>query len=210
MSLPSVTWCLPSLPKYYIHAPGAAASGKDCNQVGAGPNENKAAKKRKGIPVHAGDEGAEEVSDIPASKPRQERGLCLGLFADGVGLVAKLKSSINLKTGAILAKPSLWCGEPKYEERGLGERGLTLGKGTWEEDEAGRLLLGYHNTNFRKGKTPRCYANTIPVAMVGKEWRVPEWALRYIREGKVVRRNTNNDRHNGAPEKQRAKRNARK
>eukprot|EP00903_Cladosiphon_okamuranus_P015607 g14411.t1 len=104
---------------------GAAASGKDCNQVGAGPNESKAAKKRKGIPVHAGDEGAEEA--------------------------------------------------PGH---------LTLGKGTWEEDENGNLVLGYHNTNDREGKTPRCYANTIPVTMVGKEWRVPERALRYIRAGK--------------------------
>lgn len=209
MNLPSVTWCLPPLPKYYIHAPGGAASGKDCNQVGAGPNENKAAKKRKDIPVDAGDEGGEETGNKPAVKTLKAHGLCLRLFADGVGLVAKLKSSIKLKTGAIPAEPSLWCGEPKYEVR-LGERGLTLGKGTWEEDEAGCLVLGYHNGNFRKGKTPRCYANTIPVAMVGKEWCMPEWALRYIREGKVVRRNTNNDRHNGAPEKKRAKRNARK
>eukprot|EP00903_Cladosiphon_okamuranus_P009144 g8737.t1 len=185
---------------------GAAASGKDCNQVGAGPNESKAAKKREGIPVHAGDEGAEEVSDIPASKSRKERDLCLGLSADGAGVVAKLKSSIDQRTGAILADRSLWCGIPNFKAPGH----LTLGKGTWEEDENGNLVLGYRNTNDREGKTPRCYANTIPVTMVGKEWRVPEWALRYIRAGKVVQRNTNNQRHNGANKKARVKGNARK
>eukprot|EP00903_Cladosiphon_okamuranus_P011710 g11013.t1 len=189
------------------HLVGAAASGKDCNQVGAGPNESKAAKKREGIPVHAGDEGAEEeVSDIPASKSRKERVLCLGFSADGAGVVAKLESSIDQRTGATLADRSLWCGIPKFKAPGH----LTLGKGTWEEDENGNLVHGYHNTNDREGKTPRCYANTIPVTMVGKEWRVPEWTLRYIRAGKVVQRNTNNQRHNGANKKARVKGNARK
>lgn len=153
-----------------------------------------------------GDEGAEEASGIPTSKPRKERGLCLGLFADGVGLVAKLKSSIDLETGAILADPSLWCGIPKFKAPGH----LTLGKGTWEEDDNRHLVLGYHNGNFREGKTPRCYANTIPVAMVGKEWLVPEWALRYIREGSSGETPTTADTTNGANEKKRAKRNARK
>eukprot|EP00903_Cladosiphon_okamuranus_P014948 g13836.t1 len=63
----------------------------------------------------------------------------------------------------------------------------------------------------REGETPRCGANTITVAMVGKEceWRVPEWALRYIRAGKVVQRNTNIIRHNGGNKEARGKKKAR-
>eukprot|EP00752_Nemacystus_decipiens_P005766 g5215.t1 len=190
---------------------GAASSGTDCNQVGAGPNENRAAKKRKNIPVDAGgDDGAEETSRISASKPLKELGLCLGLSADGVGLVAKLQTCIDLATGAILADPALWCDNPKFVDAKLGPRGFTLRNSTWQEDEDGFLVLGYHNTNDRNGKTPRCYASTIPVVEVGKEWLVPKWALVYIRAGKVVQRNTNNTRHDGHVEKARVKTNARK
>ena len=59
-------------------------------------------------------------------------------------------------------------------------------------------------------RPPRCHASTIPVITMGKEWLVPEWALRYMREGKVVQMDTDNEGHNGAPHKTRAKRNARK
>lgn len=197
-------------PKKNILRPGAASSGTDCNQVGAGPNENRAAKKRKGIAVDAGDEGAEKTSSTPASKPTKELGLCLGLSSDGVGLVAKLRSSIDLETGAILADPALWCDKPKFVKGRLGQRGLTLRKSKWQEDETGCLVLGYHNTNGRDGKTPACVASTVPVVKVGEKWLVPEWALRYIRAGNVVRNGTNNQRHNGAKEKARVKRKARK
>eukprot|EP00903_Cladosiphon_okamuranus_P006045 g5962.t1 len=149
-------------------AAGAASSGTDCNQIGAGPNQNRAAKKRKNIAVDAGDEGAEETSSTPASKPTEELGLCLGLSSDGAGLVAKLKSSIDLETGAILADPALWCDKPKFVQGELGQRGLTLRESKWQEDETGCLVLGYHNTNGRDGKTPACVASTVPVVKLKK------------------------------------------
>lgn len=47
----------------------------------------------------------------------------------------------------------------------------------------------------------------VPVVWdgAGKTWLVLKWALKYIKAGKVVQRATNNQQHNGAPQRSRAK-----
>lgn len=167
----------------FIRIPGAVASGVDCNQVGAGPNLNKAAKLRRDIPNDMDNEEA-------GSSMKRERGMCLGLDAKGEGFTAKLQASIDLNEGRILPDVQL-CSKPRFNEPGF----LTLGLTRWQMDENRDLVLGYHNGN-KAADHPRCkVGGTVPVVEVDDEWVVPEWALWFIRRGKVVLRDTNSKRH---------------
>ena len=155
----------------------------DCNQIGAGPNLNNAAKLRRDIPNDMDDEGA-------GSSTKRERGKCLGLDATGEGFIAKLKASIDLITGRILTDVQL-CNKPRFKKPGF----LTLGPTKWQMDENGDLVLGYHNTN-KTADHPSCrVGGTVPAVEEDGEWVVPEWALWFIRRGKVVLRDTNSKRH---------------
>lgn len=151
----------------------------DCNQVGAGKNSNNAARLRLDIP------GATKA-----------RGLCLGLDAQGDGLAKKLATWIDTDTGAIREGAPL-CGRPKFGKDGY----LTRGKGEWKQDGKGYLVLGVHNSNG-KPTNPWCgIGGTVPVVLVGGEWRVAKWGLPFIKARKVVQRNTDNQRHGRVPKK---------
>ncbi|CAN0021125.1 unnamed protein product [Pylaiella littoralis] len=158
---------------------GAASSGVDCNQVGAGKNSNNAARLRQDIP------GATKA-----------RGLCLGLDAKGDGLAEKLATWIDTDTGAIREGAPL-CGRPKFGKDGY----LTRGEGEWKQDGKGYLVLGVHNSHG-KPTNPWCgIGGTVPVVLVGGKRRVAEWALPFIKASKVVQRNTDNQRHGRVPKK---------
>lgn len=162
---------------------GAALSGVECNQVGAGPNLNNAAKLRRDIPNDMDDEEA-------GSSIRRERGMCLALDAKGEGLQAKLKASIDLRTGRILPDVQL-CSKPQFDDPGF----LTVGLTRWQMDERGDLVLGYHNSN-KTADHPSCFVGgTVPAVKVDGQWVVPGWALWFISRGKVVLRVTNSKRH---------------
>lgn len=95
------------------------------------------------------------------------------------------------------------CDRPKFD----GKTGyLTRSdRGKWHEDKAGNLVLGVHNGNGNPSN-PWCgIGGTVPVIKVGKECRVAKWALKYIKEGKVVPRNTDNSRHGRLPKGSKAK-----
>jgi len=163
----------------FIHIPGAKTSGVDCNQVGAGPNLNNAARLRLDIP------GATKA-----------RGLCLGLNAQGDGLAAKLATWIDTDTGAI-REGAPFCDRPKFGKDGH----LTRGEGEWKQDGQGYLVLGVHNGNG-KSTNPWCgIGGTVPVVLVGVEWRVAKWALPFIKARKVVQRNTDIQRHGRVPKR---------
>eukprot|EP00903_Cladosiphon_okamuranus_P011159 g10532.t1 len=162
---------------------GAGASGVDCNQVGAGPNLNKAAKLRRDIPNDMDNEGA-------GSSIKRVRGMCPGLDATGEGFQAKLKASIDLRTGRILPHVQL-CSKPQFKNMGF----LTVELTRWQMDERRDLVLGYHHGN-KTADHPSCrVGGTVPAVEVDGEWVVPEWALWFIIRGKMVLRNTNSSRH---------------
>eukprot|EP00752_Nemacystus_decipiens_P015927 g14234.t1 len=148
-------------------------------KVGAGPNLNNAARLRLDIP------GATKA-----------RGLCLGLDAQGDGLAAKLATWIDTDTGAI-REGAPFCDRPKFGKDG----NLTRRECGWKQDEQGYLVLGVHNSNG-KSTNPWCgIGGTVPVVLVGVEWRVAKWALPFIKARKVVQRNTNNQRHGRVPKR---------
>lgn len=70
--------------KCCIRRSRAVRSGLNCNQVGAGPNQNNAAKLRRDIPVATIGEGADGV----ASETQRAFGLCLRPDAEDEGLAA--------------------------------------------------------------------------------------------------------------------------
>ena len=175
--------------------------GRNCNQVGAKANQNNADLERRNIPATTEDVEREEGGNIlGSSKTRRARGLCFGHTAAGPGLAAKIRESINLETGEILQGVSL-CNTPEFEEPGH----LTRGLSTWKVDEHDDLVLGYHNGN-RSDDHPTCtVGGTVPAIQVGSEWRVAKFALPYVKEGRIVSRVGNNQRHNGAVERYKKK-----
>lgn len=74
------------------------------------------------------------------------------------------------------------------------------------------MIFGEHDSNGTV-KHPGCQVggtDSVVWDKVDGRWLVPKWALRNIKAGKkkVIRRGTNNQQHNGARQKHRAKKKA--
>lgn len=112
----------------------------------------------------------------------------------GEGLAAKLVKWIDTDTGVIRE------GAPLRDKSKFGKTGyLTRGKGKWQVDGKGHLVLGVHNSSGSH-TNPWCgIGGTVPLVQEGGEWRVAKWALPYIKEGKLVQRHTDNQRHGRVP-----------
>lgn len=196
MLYPSSAYCL--LPKSYQYVPGAQATGRGRNQVGAGKTETKVRRKRKHV-MTSEDEGvgAAGPPEQPKMETPQARGLCFGS-----GVAAKIRDSINVETGCVKEGVAL-CNDPNFREPGA-----TLGKSTWQVDGNACLVLGYHNTK-KSAEHPTCMVGgTAPLDETRPEegFHAAKWALRFIRTGDLIMRSTNNVRHNGAAERARKKR----
>ncbi|CAB1108998.1 unnamed protein product [Ectocarpus sp. CCAP 1310/34] len=158
------------------------------NQVGSAPSDGAAAKMRKPIPGQL--------------NPVKAHGFCFGLGAGGVGLAQKLydkfASEHGFEEGPITEGG---CETPNFSEAGV-----TEGKSKWEHDEHDKLILPVHSGIRTDGHPRYVIGGCVSVEKVNESWRLCHWVLKYILARRIVPKITQNQRHNGAPEKSYAKR----